>query len=164
MIASFTTPSIEARTKRDWSFSGVTCSSGGRLPASCFSAARTCEMIVSVEALPDFRIVRREARCPLTRTMFVCGALPSRTCATSLMKTTAPLRDRIGRSFNPSIVPGALLVSTAYSNWPIFAVPAGRIRFCALIALTTSEAERPRDCSAWRSRSTWICRGLPPYG
>ena len=31
MIASLTTPLIEARTKSDWSTSGVICSSGGRL-------------------------------------------------------------------------------------------------------------------------------------
>ena len=85
MIASRTTPLIEARTKSDWSVSGVTCSSGGRLPASCLSAARTCAMMSSVEALPVFRIVSSDARWPLTRTMLVCGGLPSRTCATSRM-------------------------------------------------------------------------------
>ena len=55
-------------------------------------------------------------------------------------------------------------MSHVYSMSPIFAVPAGRIRFCALIALTTSAGDRPLACSACGSRSTEICGCLPPYG
>ena len=54
------------------------------------------------------------------------------------MKTIAPLADLIGRSFKPCTLVGLLLVSTAYSKAPILDVPEGRIRFCALIALTIS--------------------------
>ena len=55
-------------------------------------------------------------------------------------------------------------MSTSYSRLPILEVPVGRIRFCALIALTTSSGDRPFDCSAvvFRSTCTWRC--LPPYG
>ena len=35
-----------------------------------------------------------------------------------------------------------------YSNWPIFWVPTGVIRFCAASALATSCPDRPRACSA----------------
>ncbi len=38
---------------------------------------------------------------------------------------------------------GLPLMSTSYSFDPIFAVPDGRIRFCALIALTTSSGDKP---------------------
>ncbi len=78
------------------------------------------------------------------------------------MKTIGPLADLIGRSFKPWTLVGLLLVSTAYSNAPILDVPEGRIRFCALIALTTSVGESPLDWSAARFRSTWIWRCLPP--
>ena len=39
----------------------------------------------SVDAFPAFWIVSRTERCPLTRTMLVCGGKPSRTQATSFM-------------------------------------------------------------------------------
>jgi hypothetical protein len=53
---------------------------------------------------------------------------------------------------------------TAYSCPPILAVPVGRIRFCALIAALTSWAATPYASSFCGSRSTEICRLLPPYG
>jgi len=71
IVASLSTPSIEARTKRDWSAIGVIFSAGGKEPAYSASVWRTPEMIERVEAEPVFRIVRSEARWPLTRTMFV---------------------------------------------------------------------------------------------
>ena len=43
-----------------------------------------------------------------------------------------------------------------------FAVPVGRIRFCALMAFTMSTGESPLDCSSVESRSTEIRRCLPP--
>ena len=118
----------------------------------------------SVEASPVLMIESSEARCPSTRTMLVCGGKPSRTWATSRMKTMAPLLAdaRMGRSFSSSSLSGALLVSTWYSKGPILAVPEGRIRFCAAMVLTTSAGESPFDCSAGRSRSTCTCRCLPP--
>ncbi|MNR34853.1 hypothetical protein D3C85_1526580 [compost metagenome] len=54
--------------------------------------------------------------------------------------------------------------STRYSSAPILAVPPGRTRFWALIALTTSRGDRPRACNAGTCRSTVTCRTLPPYG
>ena len=148
------TPLIDARTNSDWSPIGVTFSAAGNDPALWASVSRTPSMMVSVDAAPVFRIVRSEARWPLTRTMFVCGGDPSRTCATSRRKTTAPLAERTGRLFSPSIVVGLLFVSIAYSKVPILDVPAGRIRFCALIALTTSAGARPLLWRAGRSMST----------
>ena len=156
-MASLSTPSIEARTKTDWSAIGVICSAGGNDPAYWASVSRTPPMMDSVEAAPVFRMVSSEARCPLTRTMLVWGGAPSRTCATSCRNTTAPPADRIGRLLSPSIVVGLLLVSMAYSKIPILEVPAGRMRFWALMALTTSVGARPLLWSAGRSMSTWIC-------
>ena len=42
-------------------------------------------MMSSVEAEPVFMMLIRMARLPSTRTMLVCGGLPSRTWATSRM-------------------------------------------------------------------------------
>ncbi len=42
--------------------------------------------------------------------------------------------------------------------------PPGRIRFCALMAVTTSVGERFCAYSALGFRSTMICRSRPPYG
>ena len=44
-----------------------------------------------------------------------------------------------------------------YSNSPIFCVPTGVIRFCAASVFATSVPDRPRACSAFGSRSIWIC-------
>ena len=43
---------------------------------------------------------------------------------------------------------GELLSWMLYSNWPIFWVPTGVIRFCAASALATSCPDSPRACSA----------------
>ncbi len=51
-------------------------------------------------------------------------------------------------------------MSIVYSFGPIFAVPVGRIRFCALNALTTSEGVSPLASSARVSRSTEISARL----
>ncbi len=73
MIASRTTPSIEARTKSDWSPSSLTFSSGGRPGRARASASLTRLMMSSVEAFPDFCTVIIAERWPFTRTMFVWG-------------------------------------------------------------------------------------------
>ena len=73
MIASRTTPLIDARTKIDWSPSGRTLSSGGSPAAVRATCRRTRAMMSSVEAAPVLRIVRSAARWPSTRTMLVCG-------------------------------------------------------------------------------------------
>ena len=49
----------------------------------------------------------------------------------------------IGRSFSSAVVSGLPFISTSYSYWPIFEVPEGRIRFCVLMALTTSLGAKP---------------------
>ena len=59
---------------------------------------------------------------------------------------------------------GEPFILIVYSFGPILAVPVGRIRFCALNALTTSEGVRPLASNARVSRSTEISRDLPPYG
>ena len=60
----------------------------------------------------------------------------------------------MGRSFSPLIVVGLPFMSTLYSKAPIFAVPAGRMRFCALIAFTTSSGDSPFAWSAAVFKST----------
>src|ERR1700757_5484289 len=67
--------------------------------------------------------------------------------------------------FRSSIVGGAALgMETSYSLEPILDVPVGRIRFCTLIALTTSSADSPFDCNSVVLRSTCTWRCFPPYG
>src|SRR5471032_1201888 len=66
--------------------------------------------------------------------------------------------------FRPAMVSGEPFMLTLNSVLPIFAVPDGRIRFCALMAVTTSVGVMPFACSAWVSRSTDTRRDLPPYG
>ena len=62
------------------------------------------------------------------------------------------------------MVAGVALVRTVYCVSPIFAVPDGRVRFCALTALTTSSGVNPLARSLDGSRSTMIWRYLPPAG
>jgi hypothetical protein len=47
---------------------------------------------------------------------------------------------------------------------PIFTVPEGKVRFCALTAFTTSMGVTPLASSFAGSRSTMIWRYLPPAG
>ncbi len=118
----------------------------------------------SVEAPPFFRIDSSTPRWPSCRTTLVCGEKPSRTLATSPRTSVAPLRVLTGIALSWAMVPGVPLSATAYSEASIFCVPAGRIRFCALTALTMSVGVRPCASSFCVSRSTVICRLLPPYG
>ena len=74
----------------------------------------------------------------------------------------APFEVLMGSLFNPSIVEGEPFKLTVYSVSPIFAVPPGRIKFCALMALITSEGVSPLDCRALVSKSTEMTRCLPP--
>ena len=73
MTASRTTPSIDARTKSDWSASCRTVSSGGRPGIARASASLTRAMMSSVDALPDFCTAIIDERRPSTRTMLVWG-------------------------------------------------------------------------------------------
>ena len=63
-----------------------------------------------------------------------------------------------------AMVSADALVSIRYSVWPIFAVPVGSTRFCALTALTTSAGVSPFDINAFESMSTATTRVRPPYG
>src|SRR5579864_4856691 len=67
----------------------------------------------------------------------------------------------MGRLFSASMVSVLLFRKTLYSREPIFADPAGRIRFCALIASETSIGVKPLDCSAGISRSTMVDLDIP---
>ena len=73
-----------------------------------------------------------------------------------------PLTFLTGRSLIFSSTVGLALSATFQSNLPIFSSPAGRIRFCTEMALTTSSAETLWACIACWSRSTCTCRTLPP--
>ena len=66
-------------------------------------------------------------------------------------------RDRLLRFLNSAGFDGQ-------ANLGIFAVPLGKTRFWALMAVTTSCAERFCRSRALRSRSTETTRCLPPYG
>ena len=85
MHASLTTPPTAARTKTDWSNSSETFSSFGRRVSTDGSIARTRSVTSSVLAWPSLRIGISAAFLPCMWTMFVCGALPSRTLAMSRM-------------------------------------------------------------------------------
>ena len=82
-------------------------------------------------------------RRPFWRTTFCCTSQPSCTWPTSLTKTVAPFTTLIGMLLRSSIVGGVALVRTVYCVSPIFAVPAGKVRFWALTALTTSQRRQP---------------------
>jgi hypothetical protein len=51
---------------------------------------------------------------------------------------------------------------TVYSRGPSFTDPVGKVKFCAWMAALTSLALSPFERRAEGSRSTMICRGLPP--
>jgi hypothetical protein len=74
MAASWTTPSMEARTKTDWSNRSVVFSASGRLAMTRGKASRTRRTMSSVEAPPALSTVSRLPRWPLVFTMFVCTA------------------------------------------------------------------------------------------
>ncbi len=83
ITASRTTPEIAARTKTDWSASGVIFSSGGTRVATRGSILRISETTFSVEALPAFRTLISTPRWPSLRTALVWTWKPSLTVATS---------------------------------------------------------------------------------
>src|SRR3954470_8820492 len=67
-------------------------------------------------------------------------------------------------SFSSLALGGLLLSWTGYSCRPIFAVPAGKIRFWLPIAVETSAGDTPSAYMRSGSRSTMTWRCLPPYG
>ena len=75
MAASLMTPCTLARTKTDWSNSGVIfrpLAAGGRAASMAGIFAFTASTTASVEALPLLRIGISTPRWPLAWTMFVC--------------------------------------------------------------------------------------------
>ncbi len=52
ITASLSTPSTDARTKIDWSNSGLMCRSAGRVVRSCGKVSRTPLTMARVDALP----------------------------------------------------------------------------------------------------------------
>ena len=142
--ASRTTPLSAARTKSDWSASRSILRLAGSVVWIFGRVSRTRRTMSSVDAPPPFRIVSSAPRRPSWRTTLVCTAKPSCTWATSRMYTVAPPRaERIGMSLIAWIASGLEFRWTVYSRIPILAVPAGRIRFCALMAPATSVGESP---------------------
>jgi hypothetical protein len=128
------------------------------------SISRTLSTTSSVLAPPFFSTLISTARCPETCTMLVCGELPSRTLAMSRRYTTVPRTVLIGRLASCSNASGLLFITIGYSIAPIFAVPVGRITFCRPSALPTSRGDKPHADKRAGSKSTTICRCLPPYG
>ena len=70
------------------------------------------------------------------------------------MKIVPPFTVLIGILFSALIASGVAFSSMLYSVRPIFAVPEGRITFCALTAFTTSLGVSPRDSRRLESIST----------
>ncbi len=161
---SRSTPAMACLTNTDWSNSSSICMPGGAAARMVLSALRTALTTSSVEALPFLMMLSRTERRPSLRTTFCCTSQPSWTWPTSFTNTVAPFTTLTGMSFNWSMLEGVALVRTAYWVLPILAVPDGRVRFCALTALTTSSGVRPRATSFAGSRSTMIWRYLPPDG
>ena len=85
MMASRMTPLTAPRTKMDWSDRALIWSCGGNWPLMLSSLARMPAMMSSVDDEPVFMMLIMMARRPSTRTILVCGGLPSRTWATSRM-------------------------------------------------------------------------------
>ena len=83
MAPSNATPLIAARTNKDWSLIGTTWRLAGKAGLISASFDRMPATMASVEVMPFFSTVITTERVPSTCTMLVCGALPSRTCATS---------------------------------------------------------------------------------
>ena len=82
---SLITPDTAAFTNSDWSPIATTFSVSGSVAWILGSASLIPCTIASVEVDPFFRIVISTDRDPSTWTTLVCGAVPSRTCATSRM-------------------------------------------------------------------------------
>ena len=80
------------------------------------------------------------------------------------MVTGAPLNTPIGSALKRSTDVGLEFNCTLYSRSPRRAVPAGMITLEACRAFTTSTGAKPFACSRDWSRSTLICRDLPPNG
>ena len=64
-------------TNNDWSPTASRRRFDGKVSRSFGSSAFTPAMTSSVEAEPDFKIVIKTAFAPSTRTILVCGGLPS---------------------------------------------------------------------------------------
>ena len=81
--ASTTTAFTAALTNTDWSNSGVTLMSSGRIFTALGSIASRSFTMSTVDAPPFFSTDSSTPRLPSWRTTLVCGEKPSRTAATS---------------------------------------------------------------------------------
>ena len=137
---------------------------GGAASRAIFRTLRTPSTTASVEAPPFLMTLKSTERRPFSRTTFCCTAQPSCTWPISLTNTVCPLTYLIGILLRSAMVVGIALVRTVYCVSPILARPDGKVRFCALTALTTSAGVSPLASSLTGSMSTMICRYLPPSG
>ena len=104
--ASCTTDLIAASTNTDWSASGVTVMSSGRLSTKRGRSRRICSMMSSVDAVPFLSTVISRPRSPSRRTTVVWAWKPSLICATSRTNTVVPLTVVTGMSPRPCMVAG----------------------------------------------------------
>ncbi len=105
--------------------------------------ALICAMIVSVDVLPVFSIVSSAARLP-----FAAHDVGLRRITVAHLRDVAYINHAafdvlIGRLLSAATLSVLPFICTLYSRAPILAVPPGRIRFCALTALTTSLGDKP---------------------
>jgi hypothetical protein len=119
MAPSWITPLTAAFTNSDWSPTGTMRRASGSPAAILGKVVFTPSMMASVEVAPFLSTVSSTDRRPSTCTTFCCGALPSRTKATSRMVMVAPLTTLTGRSFsaatNPARCSGARCTASARS-------------------------------------------------
>ena len=118
----------------------------------------------SVDALPAFSTLIRTPRWPSCRTMLVCGANPSLTCATSLHVH----RRAAGEPDGQVVVGVHRLRAGAQAHVVLELADLGAARRqdrgLRATALSTSWGASPFDCSSRGSRLMLTCRCLPPYG
>ena len=118
MTASRSTSAMASETNTDWSNSGVIFMSFGAAALICGRKVFTVSTTDSVEAVPFFSTVSRTAGWWFDRTTFCCGGDPSRTQATSRIRTGLPCTTLIGISLKLSTASGE-----AFSRDRILRIP-----------------------------------------
>ena len=161
---SRSTPVMAPVTKTDWSNSRSTFMPLGAAAWMPGMAALTALTTDKVEASPFLMIVKSTDALPSVCTTFCCTAQPSRTWATSLSSTVTPPTWRTGTPFSDASDLADESRLTIICLAPILTSPEGSVRLWALTAVTTSLGVTPFARMASGSRSTMICRNLPPYG
>ena len=162
--ASWITPFTAALTKIDWSLKKLVSIPLGAKAITVGNFSLIPATTSKVDAPPFLSTESNTPREPFWWTILVWGLNPSRTWATSRKKVVTPLLVLIGIAFSPSIELGEPFRATVYSVSPIFAVPDGKIKFCAFTALIMSVEERPLAKRVLGSKSTETTLIFPPYG